>query len=225
MQPSSYLPLVKKLGYDFGDQQLLKLALTHRSFSADNNERLEFLGDSILNLIIGEALFKKFPDAKEGQLSRLRSTLVRGDTLVLLAREFGLNQYLILGEGELKSGGLERASILSDAVEALIGAIYSEAGFETCRERVLDWYNEKLSSMSLNMMQTDSKTRLQEYLQSRKLPLPDYRVVQVTGESHAQLFTVECHIALLERPASATASSRREAEKLAASEIIRILKI
>lgn len=220
-----YSLLAEKLDYDFRDQQLLKLALTHRSFSADNNERLEFLGDSILNLIIGEALFKQFPDAKEGQLSRLRSALVRGDTLVLLAREFELNRYLILGEGELKSGGLERASILSDAVEALIGAIYSEVGFDVCREKVLHWYKDKLASMSLNVTHTDSKTRLQEYLQSRKLPLPDYRVVEVMGESHAQRFVIECHVSLLERPTTATASSRREAEKLAASEVIRILKI
>lgn len=220
-----YSALIEKLGYDFHNQQLLKLALTHRSFSADNNERLEFLGDSILNLIIGEALFKQFPDAKEGQLSRLRSALVRGDTLVLLAREFELNRYLILGEGELKSGGLDRASILSDAVEALIGAIYSEAGFDICRAKVLHWYKDKLASMSLAVTHTDSKTRLQEYLQSRKLSLPDYRVVEVAGESHAQLFTVECYVSLLQKPARATASSRREAEKLAASEIIRILKI
>jgi ribonuclease-3 len=225
VQPSSYLSLTRKLGYEFRDQKLLKLALTHRSFGSTNNERLEFLGDSILNLIIGEALFKKFPEAKEGQLSRLRSALVRGDTLFLLAREFELNRYLILGEGELKSGGLERASILSDTVEALIGAIYSESGFDICRERVLEWYGDKLSSMSLNVSHTDAKTRLQEYLQSRKLPLPDYQVVEVTGESHAQTFVVECQVALLERPTRATATSRREAEKLAASEVLRILKL
>ena len=220
-----YSPLLHKLGYEFRDRQLLKLALTHRSFSADNNERLEFLGDSILNLIIGEALFKQFPTAKEGQLSRLRSALVRGDTLVLIARDFELNRYLILGEGELKSGGLERASILSDAVEALIGAIYSEAGFDVCRERVLDWYQDKLASLSLTSSHADAKTRLQEYLQAQKLALPDYRVVNIAGESHAQVFTVECHVSLLKRPTSATASSRRDAEKLAAADAIRLLKL
>lgn len=220
-----YSLLLHKLGYQFQDNQLLRLALTHRSFSADNNERLEFLGDSILNLIIGEALFKQFPMAKEGQLSRLRSGLVRGDTLVLIARDFELNRYLILGEGELKSGGLERASILSDAVEALIGAIYSDAGFEVCRERVLGWYRDKLVNLSLASSHTDAKTRLQEYLQAKKLALPDYRVVDIAGESHAQVFTVECHVSLLKRPTCATASSRREAEKLAAADAIRMLKI
>lgn len=217
--------LVVKLGYSFRDSSLLRLALTHRSFSADNNERLEFLGDSLLNLIIGEALFAKFPSAREGQLSGLRSALVRADTLVLIARDFELNRFLILGEGELKSGGLERDSILADTVEALIGAIYIEAGFDTCRKAVLDWYADKLDDLSLSVTHKDAKTRLQEYLQSCKKPLPDYQVVETIGESHAQQFVVECRVVLLSKPTVARASNRREAEKLAASQALKLLNL
>jgi len=220
-----YALLVMKLGYQFRDTSLLRLALTHRSFSADNNERLEFLGDSLLNLIIGEAIFKKFPDAKEGQLSGLRSSLVRADALVTLARDFELNRFMTLGEGELKSGGLERDSILSDAVEALIGAIYLDAGFDACSSAVLGWYTDKLNDLSLAASHKDAKTRLQEYLQSCKKPLPEYRVVEALGESHAQQFVVECCVVLLSSPTSAQASSRREAEKLAAAQALTLLNL
>lgn len=215
--------LVVKLGYRFRDPNLLRLALTHRSFSADNNERLEFLGDSLLNLIIGEALFAKFPSAREGQLSGLRSALVRADTLVSIARAFELNHFLVLGEGELKSGGLERDSILADSVEALIGAIYIESGFDICKQTVLTWYADKLDALSLSVSHKDAKTRLQEYLQSCKKPLPEYQVIETMGESHAQQFVVECRVVLLAKPTVARASSRREAEKLAASEALVLL--
>ncbi len=220
-----YSSLVIKLGYSFRDTNLLRLALTHRSFSADNNERLEFLGDSLLNLIIGEALFVKFPSAREGQLSGLRSSLVREDTLVLIARDFELSRFLVLGEGELKSGGLERDSILADAVEALIGAIYLESGFDYCRKIVLQWYADRLAELSLSASHKDSKTRLQEYLQSCKKPLPEYQVVETTGESHAQQFVVECRVILLSRPTLGRASSRREAEKLAAAQALKLLNL
>ncbi len=225
MQDNQYLPLISKLGYRFRDSQLLRLALTHRSFSADNNERLEFLGDSILNLIVGEALFKKFPSAREGQLSSLRSSLVREDALVSIARDFQLNQFLILGEGELKSGGLERDSILADSVEALIGAIYFESGFDICRTTVLPWYAQKLDQLSLTAKHKDAKTQLQEYLQSCKKPLPEYHVIATSGESHAQQFVVECRVVLLPKPTTATATSRREAEKLAAAEALKLLNM
>jgi ribonuclease III len=225
VRDNQYASLISHLGYRFRDPLLLRLALTHRSFSADNNERLEFLGDSILNMVVGEALFKKFPSAREGQLSGLRSALVRADTLVLIARNFELNRYLILGEGELKSGGLERASILADAVEALIGAIYFESGFDVCRSIVLGWYSEQLDQLTLAAKHKDAKTQLQEYLQSCKKPLPEYRVVETSGESHAQQFVVECRVALLAKPTSAKASSRREAEKLAAAEALKLLNI
>jgi ribonuclease III len=224
-QTNQYTSLISKLGYSFRDAKLLRLALTHRSFSADNNERLEFVGDSILNLIVGEAIFNKFPSAREGQLSSLRSALVRADTLVLIARDFELNRFLILGEGELKSGGLERDSILADTVEALIGAIYFESGFDVCRTTVLAWYADKLDQLSLTAKHKDAKTQLQEYLQSCKKPLPEYTVVETTGESHAQQFVVECKVVLLSKPTSAKASSRREAEKLAAAQAITLLNI
>lgn len=225
VQKRSYNLLTERLGYSFTNTELLRLALTHRSFGADNNERLEFLGDSILNLIIGEALFQKFPQAREGQLSGLRSSLVRADALVSIAREFELSQWLILGEGELKSGGLGRDSILSDAVEALIGAIYSEAGFNQCRIIVLGWFSKKLDQLTLEVKHKDAKTQLQEYLQACKKPLPEYRVIETLGESHAQEFVVECVVALLKNPTRAQASSRREAEKLAAAKALTLLKV
>lgn len=225
LQIQQYTSLNESLGYRFQNPQLLRQALTHRSFASDNNERFEFLGDSILNLIIGEALYQKFPNAKEGQLSGLRSSMVCADTLVKIAREFKLNQYLILGEGELKSGGLERDSILSDAVEALIGAIYTEAGFEQCRAVVLGWFAEKLNQLSLEAKHKDAKTQLQEYMQACKSPLPEYKVVQIIGESHAQQFIVECRVAQLAIPTSAQATSRREAEKLAAAKALKLLNI
>jgi len=215
-----YQRLQERLGYQFADQAQLKLALTHRSHGASNNERLEFLGDSILNFIIGEALFKQFPTAKEGQLSRLRSQLVKGETLSHIAREFSLGECLILGEGEMKSGGHRRDSILADTVEALIGAIYLESGLEVCRDRLHAWYAERLSALSLETTVKDAKTRLQEHMQSLQQPLPEYQVIDTNGEAHAQLFTVECKVATLSRSATAEASSRREAEKQAAAKIL-----
>jgi ribonuclease-3 len=220
-----YQRLQQRLGYEFKDQALLRLALTHRSHGAFNNERLEFLGDSILNFLIGEALFQKFPDAKEGQLSRLRSLLVKGKTLAEIAREFSLGECLILGEGEMKSGGHRRDSILADTVEALIGAIYTESGLDACRVRVLTWYTVRLQALSLDNVDKDSKTRLQEYMQLHQQPLPEYAVVETTGEAHAQVFTVECRVVLQGKTARAQASNRRDAEKQAAAEILRALKV
>lgn len=220
-----YERLQHRLGYTFTERKLLQLALTHCSHGADNNERLEFLGDSILNFVIGDALFKQFPEAREGQLSRLRSLLVKGDTLAEIAREFELGECLILGEGEMKSGGHRRDSILSDTVEALIGAIYTETDLEVCRKHVLNWYAGRLSLLTLETTMKDTKSRLQEYLQSLHKPLPEYEVVESLGESHAQIFTIECKVALLKQPVRAQASNRREAEKLAAAEVLRLLKI
>ena len=165
-----YQRLEQRLGYRFDDQRQLQLALTHRSHGATNNERLEFLGDSILNFIIGEALFKRLPEAREGQLSRLRSQIVKGDTLALLAREFELGDCLILGEGELKSGGKSRDSILADSVEAIIGAMYLASGLDVCRERVLTWFAPRLNELSANTSAKDAKSRLQEYLQAQRQP-------------------------------------------------------
>ncbi|MCP8898899.1 ribonuclease III [Gilvimarinus xylanilyticus] len=217
--------LQQRLGYQFADTQALTLALSHRSVGAQNNERLEFLGDSIVNFLIAEALFGKFPQAREGQLSRLRAQLVKGETLAELAREFELGDCLQLGEGEMKSGGKRRDSILADAVEAIIGAIYREAGLEVCRQRVLQWYASRLTALSLDTPAKDAKTRLQEYLQSKREPLPDYQVVEVNGEAHAQTFTIECHVSLLPQPERASASSRRAAEKQSASQALKRLGV
>ena len=220
-----YQRLEERLGYNFQDQRQLQLALTHRSHGATNNERLEFLGDSILNFIVGEDLYARFDAAREGQLSRLRSQLVKGETLAELAREFELSDCLILGEGEMKSGGRQRDSILADCVEALIGAIYLESGLDICRERVLVWYADRLEELTLNTSAKDSKSRLQEHLQALRQPLPDYVVVEIGGEGHSQLFTIECRVTLSKQPTVAQASSRREAEKQAAEAMLGLLKI
>ena len=164
--------LQRKLGYEFRDSSLLTLALTHRSFSGRNNERLEFLGDAVLNFVAGEALFHHFDQAREGQLSRLRARLVKGETLAILARDMDLGNYLRLGSGELKSGGFRRESILADATEAIIGAIYLDGGMDVARERVLAWLEQQFAGLTLVDTNKDSKTRLQEFLQSRGCDLP-----------------------------------------------------
>lgn len=193
------------------------LALTHRSFAGRNNERLEFLGDAILNFVAGEALFERFPQAREGQLSRLRARLVKGETLAILARGFDLGEYLRLGSGELKSGGFRRESILADALEALIGAIYLDAGMDVARQRVLDWLSNELGSLTLVDTNKDPKTRLQEFLQSRATDLPRYEVVDIQGEPHCRTFFVQCEIALLNDKTQGQGASRRIAEQVAAA--------
>lgn len=225
VQSVKYQQLQNRLGYEFKTPALLRQALTHRSHGAHNNERLEFLGDSILNLVIGDALFTRFSDVREGQLSRLRSQLVKGETLAEIAREFQLGECLILGEGEMKSGGHGRDSILADSVEALIGAIYTETDFDTCRQHVLSWFAPRLASLTVDTSGKDPKSRLQEHLQSLRKPLPEYEVVEAAGESHAQIFTIECRVVLLKQAVRAQATSRREAEKMAATEILRLLNI
>ena len=212
--------LGKRLGYRFSDANLAELALTHRSCGANNNERLEFLGDSILNFVIADALFSRFPQAKEGQLSRLRARLVKGVTLAELAEEMQLKEFLRLGAGELKSGGFNRRSIQADAVEALIGAIYLDAGLEPCRERILDWYQSRLESLSLEDTQKDPKTRLQEFLQSRRSELPVYHLIKVEGEAHDQTFHIECEVALLEQRLAGQGRSRRIAEQQSAQQAL-----
>ncbi len=209
--------LERKLGYSFKDQDLMILALTHRSFAGRNNERLEFLGDAILNFVAGEALFERFPQAREGQLSRLRARLVKGETLAVLARGFELGEYLRLGSGELKSGGFRRESILADALEALIGAIYLDAGMDAARARVLDWLSGELDGLTLIDTNKDPKTRLQEFLQSRACELPRYEVVDIQGEPHCRTFMVECQVALLNEKTLGQGGSRRIAEQVAAA--------
>ncbi|WP_437883059.1 ribonuclease III [Pseudomonas sp. LRF_L74] len=209
--------LERQLGHTFKDQDLMVLALTHRSFAGRNNERLEFLGDAILNFVAGEALYERFPQAREGQLSRLRARLVKGETLALLARGFELGEYLRLGSGELKSGGYRRESILADALEALIGAIYLDAGMDVARERVLAWLSNELDSLTLVDTNKDPKTRLQEFLQSRGAELPRYEVIEIQGEPHCRTFFVQCEVALLTEQTQGQGASRRIAEQVAAA--------
>lgn len=216
--------LCRTLEYEFNNSRLLETALTHRSFGADNNERLEFLGDSILNFTVAEALYHKFPAASEGDLSRLRAALVKGDTLAEIALEMELGEHLRLGEGELKSGGFRRPSILADAVEAIIGAIYLDGSMDAAKRAVLCWYQPRLRDITLVGSEKDSKTLLQEWLQARKQPLPEYSVVQIEGESHSQLFTIQCQVKTVRKPTRASASSRKGAEKEAATLMLQLLE-
>ncbi|WP_375057028.1 ribonuclease III [Zobellella sp. DQSA1] len=208
--------LQKKLGHSFNDDTLLVRALTHRSAGSRHNERLEFLGDSILSMVIADALFHRFPKVNEGDMSRMRATLVREKTLAELAREFELGEYLILGPGELKSGGYRRESILADAVEALIGAVYLDTDIERVRDLLLSWYDERLNDIQPGVEQKDPKTRLQELLQAKRKPLPTYTVVEVIGEAHNQKFTVHCLVEGLSDPVIGIGTSRRKAEQSAA---------
>lgn len=210
--------LQRALGYEFADPALLELALTHRSAGNRNNERLEFLGDSIVNHIIAEALFQKFPAAHEGDMSRMRASLVKGDTLAELARELELGEHLILGSGERKSGGRRRGSILADAFEAVVGAILLDSGVDTCRQRVLTWFDERLAGLDLKEggADKDPKTRLQEYLQGRRKPLPQYELLGVLGDDHNQQFQVACRVSKPVLVVEGTGSSRRKAEQAAA---------
>lgn len=208
--------LQRRIHYQFSDPALLTLSLTHRSVCGNHNERLEFLGDSILSFVIADDLYHRFPTADEGDMSRMRATLVRGKTLAELAREFELGDVLRLGPGELKSGGFRRDSILADAVEAIIGGIYLDSSLEIVRGVVLRWYQERLDLINPGINQKDPKTRLQESLQGSRKPLPAYNVVKVHGEAHDQQFTVECEVAGLDRPVLGKGSSRRKAEQAAA---------
>ncbi|MEX1666219.1 ribonuclease III [Zhongshania arctica] len=216
--------LCQKIGYQFKDESLLAMAITHRSFSANNNERIEFLGDSLLNMIIAEVLYERFPNLREGELSRIRALLVSGKTLAELATEFDLGSFLRLGAGEKNTGGHRRNSTLADAVEALIGAIFIEAGFDVCRERVLAWFDSRLTVLNPESSHKDAKTKLQEFLQARKLPLPDYQLLDTEGADHQQTFIVSCSVSLLTSAISASGSSRRKAEQAAAKKVLTALK-
>ena len=217
--------LQRKLGYQFNDSSLLTLALTHRSFSGRNNQRLEFLGDAELNFVAGEAIYHHFVQAREGQLSRLRARLVKGETLAVLARAMDLGDYLRLGSGELKSGGFRRESILADTTEAIIGAIYLDGGMDIARERVLAWLEQEFAGLTLVDTNKDAKTRLQEFLQSRGCELPQYEVVDIQGEPHCRTFHVECAVTLLEHKTRGQGGSRRIAEQVSAAAALTALGI
>lgn len=208
--------LSKKLGLTFNDPDWFVLALTHRSMGAKNNERLEFLGDSILGFVIAEALFEKFPQASEGVLSRLRASLVNQESLADLARHHYIGDYLILGSGELKSGGYRRASILSDALEAIMGAIIQDQGIENCKAWVLQLFAERLAGLRLDNWQKDPKTRLQEYMQARQFDIPGYTLISEEGLPHEKTFKVECSTSLFDKKFIGTGVSRKKAEQHAA---------
>lgn len=206
------------IGYQFREQALLEQALTHRSYGRDHYERLEFLGDAILNAVVAEALFNAFPALPEGDLSRLRSNLVCQDQLVSVAAELCMSRYLRLGEGELKSGGQHRPSIMADTVEALYGALWQDADFETARQVILRNFDQRLKAIDLNKLPSakDAKTRLQEWLQARRCPLPAYGTPKISGAAHAQSFEVTCQIADQQIATCGTGPTRRAAEQQAA---------
>ena len=210
--------LQRRLGYSFDNADLLQRALTHKSYGSSNNERLEFLGDAVLGFVIGHELYRRYPDWREDSLSLVRASLVRGATLAEIGTQLGLSQWLLMGTGERKSGGRERDSILADSVEAILGAVLLDGGETACREVILRVFAERLEGVNPDVLK-DAKTRLQEYLQARQLRLPTYEIIDTSGADHARRYTVRCSVEDMEVTGSATASSRRAAEK-AAAEIV-----
>jgi ribonuclease-3 len=212
--------LANKLGLTFNQPQLFKMALTHRSAGAKNNERLEYLGDSILGFVIAESLYKQFPGAGEGVLSRLRASLVNQTSLAELAREHHIGDYLILGSGELKSGGFRRDSILSDAMEAMMGALLLDQGVDSCREWILSLFTRKFAEIKLDSWNKDPKTRLQELMQARKKELPVYELLSMSGADHAQTFEVKCSVPITIETTIGVGISRKKAEQAAAESML-----
>lgn len=218
------VPPTDRIEHRFANPGLLEQALTHRSAGAPHNERLEFLGDSLVNLIVAEALYVRWPQADEGALTRARAELVRESALAPIARQLELGARLTLGPGEMKSGGHRRDSILADALEAVVAAIYLDAGFEACRARVLPWFEAAMAALPPpHKVGKDAKTRLQEWLQGRQKPLPLYALLSESGEDHAKSFRVSCSIAQPPIITEGEAGSRRAAEQLAAEAALRQL--
>lgn len=216
--------LEKTLGYTYQNKAFLLRALTHRSVGAKNNERLEFLGDSLVNFMIADLLYHQFLKISEGDLSRIRAHLVKGDTLAEIGKEFNLSEFLKLGPGELKSGGFRRISIIADAVEAIIASIYEDGGLDACREFVHRIYESRLEDLDPKEIGKDPKTRLQELLQAQQEPLPEYTVISVNGPAHAQMFTISCYVVKLNTKFEATASNRRKAEQKSAKQALQKLE-
>lgn len=225
MKSDSFSRLSQVLGYRFNNPALLTVALTHRSAGTPNNERLEFLGDAILSYVMADLLFARFPTANEGQLTRLRADLVKEETLAAIAAQLQLGTALRLGGGELKSGGWRRASILADALEAIIGAVYLDAdsNVNPIKQLLTNLYADRLQNLPLSESK-DAKTRLQEYLQARRLELPSYRVLTVVGNPHEQHFSIECRVAGLDAPTYGEGNSRRHAEQVAAAQALDLLQ-
>lgn len=216
--------LCRVLRYEFKNPELMRQALTHRSANSSNNERFEFLGDSILSMVIANALFEQFPKHSEGELSRLRAYLVKGDMLAEIALELNLGDYLYLGQGELKSGGFRRTSILADALEAIFAATYLDGGFIASQQLILNLYKNRLNDEKLNDNLKDSKTQLQEYLQSKKQALPHYVLTNVVGEEHNQVFYITCSADDLKITTQGHAETRRKAEQIAARKMLQLIK-
>ena len=211
------------MNFHFSDPELLRRALTHRSKSESNYERLEFLGDSVLSFTISALLYERFPEITEGQLTRLRATLVKKDTLAALARKLNLGENLALGGGELKSGGFDRDSILADSLEAVFGAVYVDGGIQRAGTVIAGLYRELLERLDPNAIPKDPKTQLQEFLQKHGLPTPIYTIVDVSGESHNQHFIVSCQVAGVAEPVRGEGATRRYAEQQAAATVLRLL--
>ncbi len=213
--------LSTSLGYAFQQEGLLRQAVTHRSYGAQHNERLEFLGDSVLNCTIAKALFDTFPNLPEGTLSRMRANLVKQETLAEIAVRLKLGDYLLMGEGELKSGGFRRPSILADALESIFGAVFLDAGFEAAQIVVLRLFEPIIADIDPNASGKDAKTQLQEWLQAKRHPLPDYQLAATKGEAHDQIFVVACHIPALGITTQGQGRSRRAAEQEAALAVLK----
>jgi ribonuclease III len=216
--------LQKRLGYTYSEQALLTRALTHRSFGADHNERLEFLGDAVLNLAISSLLFERFGGSDEGDLTRVRAHLVREESLHRAALTLGLPDVMRLSEGEARGGGAQRPSILADALEALIGAAYLDGGFECAFQLVRRLFGDVITASEAHAWSKDAKTELQEWLQARRIAVPSYRIVGTTGQAHAQTFEVECAIQALSLAETGRGRSRRAAEQEAARRLLDALK-
>lgn len=203
----------KILCYKFKKKKLLIKALTHRSASNKNNEKLEFLGDSVLNFIISSEIYKKFSFSNEGNMSRIRSQLIKGKTLTKIANKFNLGKFLKLGQGELNSGGGKKKSILENTLEAIIGSIFLDSNIKKTKKIILKWYKKKIKKINIKNIKKDPKTRLQEYLQSKQLPLPSYLIVQVYGKPHKQYFTINCSIKGIVKNLIGIGSNKRKAEQ------------
>jgi len=216
--------LQERLGYIFKNTALLQQALTHRSFGSEHYERLEYLGDAVINVIVSDILYRALPDLPEGQLSRIRSNLVKQDSLHQLALKLGLSHCLRLGEGEAKSGGAKRPSILADALEALLGAIYLDAGYDTAQRIAKTWLEDIRVDMNMSQTAKDAKTELQEWLQARKMPLAVYTVIGTVGAAHEQTFDVECYVPSLKKTERGIGSTRRAGEQAAAQAILDTMK-
>ncbi|NOT86003.1 MAG: ribonuclease III [Methylococcaceae bacterium] len=216
--------LCVQLGLSFNDPDLFAMALTHRSKGAKNNERLEFLGDAVLGFVIAQKLYELFPNASEGELSRLRASLVNQTTLANIARDHQLGDYLILGSGELKSGGFRRDSILSDAVESIMGALLKDQGIVACQQWILKLFEEKLAQLTLENWSKDPKTLLQELMQAKQQELPEYRLLSMSGMAHQQTFKVECKVKLLQETTVSTGISRKKAEQASAEQMLALLQ-